>query len=122
MVKYVVSAEKLDTVNTEFILEEDGIYLYRLKDNLPRAFVLKYLDFNSIDSNIKVKMIEYASGKAVFKVDMPYDGLLAFSENNYPGWQASVNGKPGKVKELSLINTVELEKGESLVSFVYNPH
>jgi hypothetical protein len=121
-VKYVVSAEKLDTESTELILKEDGIYLYRLKDNLPRAFVLRRLDLDSIDSNIKVKMIEYGSGKAVFKIDMTYDGFLVFSENNYPGWKAYVNGKLRKVKELSLVNTVEFEKGESVVSFVYDPY
>ncbi|MCX5666792.1 MAG: hypothetical protein NTY34_00540 [Candidatus Omnitrophica bacterium] len=121
-VKYIISAEELDKSYLKLVLTEGRIYLYRVTDNLPRAFAMRKLDMSGIDTDIEIKMVEYKSGKALFKADMPYDGFLAFSENNYPGWKAYVNGKPGKIRPFLLINAVELNKGENLVSFVYSPY
>lgn len=121
-VKYVVSAEELDKPYLEPLLKEGGVYLYRLNNSLPRAFVLKKFDAGSVDSNIRVKVVEYSSGKGIFNVDMPYDGFLAFSENNLPGWKAYVDGEETAVRPLLLINTASLSKGRHVISFVYDPY
>jgi hypothetical protein len=121
-VKYIVSYEKLNESGLKFIVRDNGVYLYRLNNDLPRAFVLKNLDLKSVDSNIEVKMVEYVSGRAVLKVDMPYRGFLVFSENNYAGWRASVNGKPKELTPFSLVSAIELDRGGNLVEFVYDPY
>lgn len=121
-VKYVISCDRLGAAGLEFILEDGGIYLYKISNYLPRAFVVKDFDVDSIDSNIDVKMVKYDSGSAVFKIDMPYKGFLIFSENNYTGWKAYVNGGIRELKRVSLVSAVELDKGENRVSFIYRPY
>lgn len=121
-VKYVVSSETINKPFLKLLLEEEGVYLYELLNGLPRAFIVRSMDLDSLDSNIKIKMIEYSSGKASFKVGMPYRGYLVFSENNYPGWKAYVNGEERKVQPFLLINAVELDKGENAVSFRYDAY
>jgi hypothetical protein len=120
--KYIVSYCELDDAGLAFIMKDSGTYLYRLNNTLPRVFVAKKLDLDTVDSNIKVKMIEYDSGKAVMSVDMPYNGFLVFSENDYPRWRVSVNGRSKQLVSFSLVGAVELDKGENTVSLMYEPY
>jgi hypothetical protein len=120
-VKYVISAEEIARPYLIPVLKENDVYLYLLRDSLPRAFVLRDLSPEGVDSNVNVKMIQYKSGEAIFDIDMPYDGFLAFSENNYPGWKAFDNGKAVEIKAFSLIQAVKLDKGKHVLRFVYNP-
>lgn len=121
-VKYIVSYIKLDNPGLGFILEDNGTYLYKLDNDLPRAFIVKSHDLKSVDSNVEVKMIEYGSGRAVLNVNMPYKGFLVFSENNYSGWKAYVNGKPKELKPFSLVSIIELDGGENSVRLSYDPY
>jgi hypothetical protein len=120
-VKYVISAEEINRPYLTPVLKENDVYLYLLKDSLPRAFALRDLSPEGVDSNINVKMIQYKSGEAVLNIEMPYDGFLAFSENNYPGWRAFDNGKAIEIRAFSLIQAVKLDKGKHVLRFVYNP-
>ncbi|MFH1664829.1 MAG: hypothetical protein ABIA77_01640 [Candidatus Omnitrophota bacterium] len=118
-VKYVISTEILEKDFLDLMAEEDGRYLYRLKGSLPRAFIAKQRLSEEIDRNAKVNILEYGSGKALFRADMPYDGYLAFSENRYPGWKVYVDGEEREILPFSVIQAVKLEKGAHSVKFVY---
>jgi len=122
-VKYLISPEKLKHPFLRFILEEDGIILYRLKGYLPRAFVYRSLvSKQKVDRRVGVEIVEYRSGSARFRVDMPYEGFLVFSENRYPGWSVYIDGEKGKIEPFSLIQAVAIKKGRHVVKFVYEPY
>jgi hypothetical protein len=121
-VKYVVSYKMLDEQVLDFIMEDDGIYLYKFTNSLPRVFIVKQLDIDSVDSNVGVKMVEYDSGRALLSVNMPYKGFLVFSENNYTGWKAYVNGKPRELRPFLLVSAVDLDAGENSIKLAYDPY
>ena len=118
-VKYVVSPVELDKPFLEPAAEEDGTYLYRVSGYLPRAFAAKELIPDMIDLSVKVDIVSYGSGEAFFKVDMPFDGFLVFSENGYPGWQAYVDGEEAEILPFSVIQAVKLPAGRHEVWFGY---
>lgn len=120
--KYVISYCGLSEPGLEFIMEDNGVYLYRLNNDLPRVFIVKTLDLGSVDRNINIKMIEYGAGKVALNVNMPYKGFLVFSENNYSGWKASVNRKPGRLEPFSLVSAVALDSGENMIRLTYEPY
>jgi hypothetical protein len=125
-VKYVIAAEDLDEPFLNLVLSEEDydrhVNLYELRGSLPRAFVLKELDKDIVDRRVEVKIVDYTSGRAHFEVDMPYDGFMAFSENNYPGWKVYIDGEKGNILPYYLIQAVKLEKGKHVVKFVYRPY
>ncbi|MCJ7577600.1 MAG: YfhO family protein, partial [candidate division Zixibacteria bacterium] len=58
-----------------------------------------------------------------FKVDveMQQDGFLLLSENYYPAWKASVDGKETKIYRADyLFRAVYLDKGKHEVKFVFD--
>ncbi|MDP8298567.1 MAG: hypothetical protein P9L88_01485 [Candidatus Tantalella remota] len=120
-VKYVVSAEKLEKPFLSFTVAEGDVYLYTLRDSLPRAYVSCQLAYEHIDRDVAVEFVKYVSGEAVLRVNMPYEGFLVFSENRYPGWEVYVDGKKGVISGFSVIQAVKLAKGEHEVRFIYRP-
>ena len=120
-VKYIISPDKLEKPFLEKISSEKGIFLYKLKGWLPRAFVSKDLSFSGIDLDIQVHVSEYSSGYAALEVNMPYKGFLVFSENRYPGWKAEENGHSSEIEAFSVIQAVRLDKGNHIVKFSYHP-
>jgi hypothetical protein len=120
-VKYVISPEKIKNSFLDLVVVEDGIFLYELRSILPRAFVSRDLSLGGVDTAIPVKIVYYSSGKALFEVNMPYDGFLVFSENRYLGWKVSVNEKVSKIEPFSVIQAVSLGKGTHRVEFNYDP-
>lgn len=121
-VKYIISPEELDKSYLNLIMRDGKTRLYELKDGLPRAFVAKKIDPDKIDSDINVFNLSYSSGKAAWKVDMPYEGYLIFSENKYPGWRVLVDGEKSDIEPFLLVQAVKLEKGQHEVKFVYDPY
>jgi len=120
-VKYVISAGELAKPFLSPAGQEEGIYLYVLRDTLPRAYVSRKLTYEHIDRDVAVKFVKYTSGEAVLRVDMPYEGFLVFSENRYPGWQVYVDGEKGEITGFSVIQAVKLAEGEHEVRFIYRP-
>jgi hypothetical protein len=120
-VKYVISSGELMKPFLRYVMSEDGVFLYEVKDYLSRAFVSRDLTFEGIDPAAQVNILEYTSGRALLSVNMPYDGFLVFSENRFPGWEAEVNGKSAEIYPFSVIQAVYLEKGSNMVRFSYYP-
>ncbi|MDP8297931.1 MAG: hypothetical protein RAP41_07125 [Candidatus Orphnella occulta] len=122
-VKYIISARDLNYSFLQKIGSENGTYLYRLKNDMPRAF-FSY----SIDENIEpvrcrdFEVLEYGNGFLKVEIDTVRDGFLIFSENYYPGWIVSVDGiesQPLKVK--NIVQAVRLRRGARVVVFKYKP-
>jgi len=120
-VKYVLSPEILDHSFLEQVTSQDGVYLYRLKGHLPRAFISEGSDIKGIDRDIDVDILIYSSGRAVFEVNMPYTGYLFFSEAKAPGWEAEVDGSVQDILDCPVIQAVKLTGGFHRVEFRYRP-
>ncbi len=63
-----------------------------------------------------------SSGELDVEVTMHAAGLLVVSEQYYPGWKASIDGKPAPIYAVDgIFRGVFLEKGSHLVKFTYRP-
>ncbi|MBU0671467.1 MAG: YfhO family protein [Candidatus Margulisbacteria bacterium] len=65
-----------------------------------------------------VRIEQYLPTGISIKVKAASPGFLIISENWYPSWQASINGKPAKIYKAYLtLMAIYVEKGEHLVRF-----
>lgn len=124
-VKYIISSEELNFDFLEKIIFEDKIWLYKIRDYFPRVFFSQ----NISDAPIKISketnlnVLNYKDGFLRVKLSADRQGFLVFSENNYPGWLAYVDGKPSAIlKVKNLIQAVKLYPGEHEVIFKYSPY
>jgi len=124
-VKYIISSEELNFDFLEKIIFEDKIWLYKIKDYFPRVFFSQ----NISDASIKIlketnlNILDYKDGFLRVKLSADREGFLVFSENNYPGWVAYVDGMPSLIlKVKNLIQAVKLYPGEHEVVFKYSPY
>jgi len=70
------------------------------------AFVSEEIEVQPEKHNSdKVKIKKYESTYRLVEVSMTSTGLLVFSEHNYPGWEAKVDGKKVKVWDVNGILT-----------------
>ncbi|MDP1722124.1 MAG: YfhO family protein [Candidatus Gottesmanbacteria bacterium] len=69
-----------------------------------------------------VTVASYSMNKIILKTDTPCNAMLATSEVMYPGWQATIDGKPAKLIEGNLaFRTVVIPKGKHTMVMVYRP-
>jgi len=55
-------------------------------------------------------------------INAPEKSLLAVADNNYPGWVATVDGKPATIETVNLTQRgIRIEKGEHQVFFEFRP-
>jgi len=122
-VKYVVSARTLKFDFLENVKSEGNVFLYKLKDYLPRIFFTDNISYAVEEMPLEsLKIIEYKNGFANIDITAPEDGFLILSENYYPGWVAHIDGVKAKILLVNdLIQAVELTKGHHTVIFKYRP-
>ncbi|MEW5692094.1 MAG: YfhO family protein [Candidatus Hydrogenedentota bacterium] len=94
--------------------------IYYLLQNLKyscRAFI-----YNN-GSREKTEIVKDDITEIVIKADSVEDnGLLVFTENYYPGWEAYVNEKEVSINLYKgALKSVYLDKGENIVRFIYRP-
>ena len=50
------------------------------------------------------------------------DGLAVFSEIYYPGWEATIDGKPANILRVDyILRALEIPAGTHVVEFVFRP-
>ena len=123
-VKYIISVRDLRYRFLEKIVFNDGFYLYSFKDYLPRIFFTN--DISSDMNALKVEQLnimEYRDGFVKVELSVRGEGLLVFSENHDPGWEAFVDGHSADIiKVNNLIQAVKITKGTHTVIFIYKPN
>jgi len=68
------------------------------------------------------EMDQYMSGIAVFSIKAKREGFFIFSEFNYPGWKATVDGKDTEILPFrDILMAVRILQGEHKVIFRYFP-
>jgi hypothetical protein len=120
-VKYIISSRRLNFNFIEEVISENGVYLYKLTDFLPRIFFTTDVKGNIKRETCKIlEVIEYKDGFAKVNVSTNKPGFLVFSENFYPGWHAYIDGIDKElIKVKGLIQAVAIDKGNHAVTFEY---
>jgi uncharacterized membrane protein YfhO len=73
------------------------------------------------DATGSAKIISYTPNEIVIKTSSNSTALLFLSDNYYPGWKASVNGKNSKIYRADYsFRAVIVPKGDSVVEFLFN--
>lgn len=106
----------------------EDVLVYRNADARPRAYTLAMSEVqrtgNEIsfparpNSLIAAQILEYSSQLVRLRVKLAEPGYLVLADMVYPGWQATVDGRPTEILRADTIfRAVELEAGEHTVEF-----
>ena len=121
-IKYIVSPEPIECSFARFRIEENGTYLYQVEDYMSRGYVVSSIEGPYGFLQKDPVNIEYRSGKAVFVTDIEQEGFFVFSEFNFPGWHAYVDGEEVDIRTFQdILIAIQLPEGSHRVEFVYRP-
>ena len=74
------------------------------------------------DSTSRVKLVSYMSNSLKYDVSSAEGGVIVFSEVYYPGWTATVDGKPADLGRVNyLLRAVNVAPGKHTVELTFNP-
>ncbi len=94
-------------------------YFYENPKALPRA-VVQTDEGQEIDRNISIA--QYSNAKIEIMVDAGKAGTLVLREFDYPGWHASVNGKPVEISKYDgLFRSIPVSAQKSHITFSFEP-
>jgi len=123
-VKYIISDRKLNFDFLKFSVKDKEIYLYELKDYLPRIFFTLSIERKIVPypaSNLKIN--SYHPENICLSIDSDQDGFIIFSQNYFPGWKVFVDAREGEIVNLEkIVQAVKISKGIHLILFKYNPY
>jgi hypothetical protein len=111
---------KLDVryVAAEFPIQAEGLierervgstFVYENQFALPRAFV----------GDTAADIVIQTPDRVIVKADGP--GALTLSQVYYPGWQATVDGRPVAISVVDSLMSVSLDAGQHAIEFVFDP-
>jgi len=120
-VKYIISSSILRQRFLKKIATEKEVFLYEVKDYLPRIFFTRRIDGRiSKEPTEDFKILEYRDGFARIDIETDKDGFLVFSENYYPGWRAEIGGEITEIVLIKdLVQAVKLPKGRHRVTLKF---
>lgn len=122
-VKYLISCKALQNDFLKEVMTENGIYLYELRNYLPRAFFSVDIDDHIKEGPAGIKISNYRDGALDIEAEPDKDGFIIFSENYYPGWHAYIDGKEVPIIKIKgIVQAVALRSGRHKVNFVYKPY
>jgi hypothetical protein len=136
----------------QLLLEQSGVHVYERPNAMPRAWITPQIEVMSekamlthiheqgfdpratalVESDLKcesaganengeVKVVRYENTQIETRVDSD-GGLLIFSEVDYPGWRATVDGEPAPIVRANyLLRAVCVPEGQHRVTLVYDP-
>jgi hypothetical protein len=71
---------------------------------------------------VPANVVSDSGNRAVVEVDMPTAGWLVLTDNHYPGWRATVNGRDSDIRRANLFaRAVAVPAGRSRIEFRYQP-
>jgi hypothetical protein len=72
--------------------------------------------------NATVQILERLPSRLVLEVDTDADGILVLSEIDYPGWQATVDGRQTPIlRANTVLRALPLQAGQHRVEMVFRP-
>jgi hypothetical protein len=98
--------------------------IYQKNVDLRKTLILEKSPSLKIDKDSvgQANLLSYATGKVIFKTNSSGNSLLFLSDNYYPEWRATIDGRP---TELLLADyafrAIAVPKGKHAVEFYYAP-
>ena len=118
-VKYIVSFFPLNDPNLVFQDKAGNSQVYKNKDYRPRVWIQSNLDPANPDFT-QVTRLTWSPNK--IEVNANHEGWLVFSEIDYPGWFAAIDGQPVEIARYNnLLRSVHLPPGEHTVELEFRP-
>lgn len=116
-IEWVLASYPVDAQGLDFVDDEGGLYLYRLRDVRPRAWVEPD---GAQGAWAPVEDLRWTPNHIRMRAQGP--GLLVLSEMDYPGWRVGVDGAPAQgLRYEGLLRSVLLPAGEHIVEFRFVP-
>ena len=114
-------------ITNKYVVAENNNHVLRIlfdpQFNEQNTLIL-YEDpkIKSRELNSDVELLEYSPNRVVFRTVSDGEGLLYFSDNYYPGWQADIDDSNAKILRTNYaFRAVKVPKGEHEVVFEFKP-
>lgn len=145
-IEYLMSAFPMNWPGLEPAIESDGVYIYRNKYVLPRAWVMPASEVDSLrsmdggdwrtqlatladrslqvvsDGKFVARVTRYEPDFIEVEAHSPGPGVLVLGEVWYPGWRATVDGEDLPVQVVAgILRGVSLTQGTHQVEIIYDP-
>lgn len=120
--KYVVSPVALNLESLKMKESENNIFLYEIKDYLPRIFFTEGIKDIKPAAAEYFNIKHYNNGRAEIDIITNTRGYVVFSEIYYPGWKVFVDAEKKEIMRIKgLIQAVEIREGKHTVIFRFAP-
>jgi uncharacterized membrane protein YfhO len=150
-VKYVVTINDTNASKLKYLFSEGESRVYENKNVFPRAFMVyssvtaktnkevgnllldKSLDLRKtaiLDKDVnlqagnglnKVEFINYSENKIILSVETSKKGVLVLTDNYYPGWKATVDGKESEILKTDYsFRGLAVPSGKHIIEFTFH--
>jgi len=94
--------------------------------NTRRVAVINTTEFQvgsiSADSSATIRLADHTPRTMKYESESQADGLAVFSEIWYPGWEATIDGKPAEVLRADyILRALQIPAGKHTIEFTFRP-
>ncbi len=118
-VRYVITNYALDLAGADLVFQSGDTRVYENAKANPRAWIQPA--GADVGTQIRsVNHLEIAADKVIVQAQGP--GRFVLSEIFYPGWTATIDGKPAEILRVAnLFRGIDLDAGNHLIVMTYRP-
>ena len=70
----------------------------------------------------EIRLTDYSTAEATYETESAEGGLVVFSEVYYPGWDATIDGKPAEIGRADyVLRAMNVPAGKHVIKFTYDP-
>lgn len=115
-IQYVNNAnEEIDAIG-QVDLQQTAIVDSKFKE------ALKGVNKGYKDSLSTIRLTSYEPNQLVYETSSPQDGIVVFSEIYYPGWTATIDGKPADIARADyILRTMNVPAGKHTIEMRFDP-
>ena len=115
-IQYVNNAnEEIDAIG-QVALQQTAIVDSKFKE------ALKGVNEGYKDSLSTIRLTSYEPNQLVYETSSPQDGIVVFSEIYYPGWTATIDGKPADIARADyILRAMNVPAGKHTIEMRFDP-
>ena len=115
-IQYVNNAnEEIDAIG-QVDLKQTAIVDSKFKE------ALKGVNEGYKDSLSTIRLTSYEPNQLVYETSSPQDGIVVFSEIYYPGWTATIDGKPADIARADyILRAMNVPAGKHTIEMRFDP-
>ena len=115
-IQYVNNAnEEIDAIG-QVDLQQTAIVDSKFKE------ALKGVNEGYKDSLSTIRLTSYEPNQLVYETSSPQDGIVVFSEISYPGWTATIDGKPADIARADyILRAMNVPAGKHTIEMRFDP-